>query len=108
MTNTTLELTDYDHSLLSGDRGPGVRMAMSIITRMAQVQRARQLLDITMAHIDSALYMGKATLAFAERLAEQGARVVVPTTLNVSGVDEHGWRNWAVPSPRSATICATS
>ncbi|MDW8319087.1 MAG: aconitase X catalytic domain-containing protein [Anaerolineae bacterium] len=97
MTASTLTLTDYDRSLLAGERGPGVRMAMSIVVRMAEVQRAERLLDITMAHIDSALYMGDATLAFAERLAEQGARVVVPTTLNVSGVDEHGWREWPVP-----------
>ncbi|MCG8468364.1 MAG: aconitase X catalytic domain-containing protein, partial [Gemmatimonadetes bacterium] len=31
------------------------------------------------------------------RLADGGARVRVPTTLNVSGVDPHGWRDWAVP-----------
>ncbi len=61
MTDTSLELTDYDRGLVAGERGPGVRMAMAIIVRMAQVQRARRLLDITMAHIDSALYMGEAT-----------------------------------------------
>lgn len=92
-----LTLTETDQSLLAGDRGPGVRMAMSIIVRMAEVQRAPRLMDITLAHIDSALYMGEATLAFAERLAAEGARVVVPATLNVSGVDEHGWRAWPVP-----------
>ncbi|MGH9833519.1 MAG: aconitase X, partial [Blastocatellia bacterium] len=42
-------------------------------------------------------YQGDATLEFAEHLAGLGAKVVVPTTLNVSGVDEHGWRDWAVP-----------
>lgn len=83
--------------MLRGDRGPAVKMAMSIIVRMAEVQGAQELLSIEGAHIDSALYMGDATLEFAERLASLGARVVVPTTLNVSGVDEHGWREWAVP-----------
>ncbi len=33
----------------------------------------------------------------AWRLAGWGARVAVPTTLNVSGVDEHHWREWPVP-----------
>jgi predicted aconitase len=70
---------------------------MSIIVRMAEVYRAGRLIDISMAHIDSTLYMGNATLEFAERLAGLGARVVVPTTLNVSGVDEHHWQEWAVP-----------
>ena len=30
-------------------------------------------------------------------LAGLGARVAVPTSLNVRGVDEHGWHAWAVP-----------
>jgi predicted aconitase len=54
-------------------------------------------LDISAAHIDSALYMGEATLEYAEKLAKLGAKVAVPTSLNVSGVDEHHWHEWAVP-----------
>lgn len=73
-------------------------MAMRIMVRMAEISGAGKLLDISAAHIDSALYMGEATLEYAERLADAGARVVVPTTLNVSGVDPHGWREWAVPA----------
>ena len=56
------------------------------------------LLDITHAHIDSTIYIGDATLEFAERLATLGARVAVPTSLNVSGLDEHGWKAWPVSS----------
>ena len=72
-------------------------MAMSIILRMAEFQRADRLLDITQAHIDSSIYMGAAGLEFAEKLADLGASVRVPTTLNVSAIDEHNWRDWAVP-----------
>ena len=54
------------------------------------------LMDISQAHIDSTIYLGDATLEFAERLASLGARVAVPTSLNVSGVDECGWKDWAV------------
>jgi predicted aconitase len=93
----SLKLSKDDRALLAGERGPAARMAMSIIVRMAEVGGAASLMDITAAHIDSALYMGDATLEFAERLASLEGKVVVPTTLNVSGVDEHGWREWAVP-----------
>jgi predicted aconitase len=72
-------------------------MAMRIISRMAELAGARELLEISAAHIDSTIYVGEAGLEFAERLASWGAQVVVPTTLNVSGLDEHGWREWAVP-----------
>jgi predicted aconitase len=73
-------------------------MAMSIVARMAEMSDAKELLDITGAHIDSTVYIGEAGLEFAERLASLGAKVAVPTTLNVSGLDEHHWQEWSVPS----------
>jgi hypothetical protein len=63
---------------------------------MADVYGAGELMDISQAHIDSTIYLGDATLEFAERLASLGAKVAVPTSLNVSGVDECGWKDWAV------------
>ena len=83
--------------MLAGERGPAAELAMSILTRIAGVQGAQSMLDIEGAHIDSTLYMGDATLEFSERLADLDAKVSVPTTLNVSGVDVHGWDEWAVP-----------
>jgi cis-L-3-hydroxyproline dehydratase len=83
--------------MLAGDLGPAARLAMRILARMAPVYGASQLMDISAAHIDSTIYIGEAGLEYAERLASLGARVAVPTTLNVSGVDEHGWQDWAVP-----------
>jgi predicted aconitase len=93
----TVSLTDRDQAMLDGAHGPASQMALSIVVRMAEVYGAGELMDITGAHIDSTIYIGEAGLEFAERLAGLGARVAVPTTLNVSGLDEHGWREWAVP-----------
>ena len=93
-----LNLTDRDRAMLDGRHGPAVQMAMTILVRMAQVYGAAELMDIRAAHIDSTIYIGQAGLEFAERLAGLGARVAVPTTLNVSGLDEHHWQEWAVPS----------
>ncbi|HEV2690347.1 MAG TPA: aconitase X catalytic domain-containing protein [Bryobacteraceae bacterium] len=90
-------LSDSDRAMLAGERGPAARMAMSILTRMGEIQGAAELLDITQAHIDSTIYMGEAGLEFAERLAGMGAKVAVPTSLNVSGLDECHWREWPVP-----------
>ncbi len=93
----TLQLADIDHALINGERGPAAQFAMKVIVRMAAVYKATVLMDISAAHIDSTVYMGAGTLEFAEHLAELGAQVSVPTTLNVSGVDEHGWQDWSVP-----------
>jgi predicted aconitase len=94
----TLTLNNKDQAMLRGEFGPATKMAMSILVRMAQVAGARELLDITGAHIDSTVYIGDGGLEFAERLASLGAKVSVPTTLNVSGLDEHHWQEWAVPN----------
>ena len=94
----TLSLSNRDHEMLRGDHGPATKMAMSILVRMAEVAGAKELLSISGAHIDSTVYIGDAGLELAERLAGLGAKVSVPTTLNVSGLDEHHWREWAVPS----------
>ncbi len=82
--------------MADGECGPAPALAMSILVRMADVYGASELMDISQAHIDSTIYLGDATLEFAERLAALGARVAVPTSLNVSGVDECGWKDWAV------------
>ena len=94
----TLSLTEPDLARLRGDHGPAVKLATSILVQMAEIYGAAKLMDITGAHIDSTIYIGEAGLEFAERLASLGARVAVPTTLNVSGLDEHHWQEWAVPA----------
>ena len=100
-----LTLSERDRAMLNGDHGPAPQLAMSILVRMADVYSADELMDISQAHIDSTIYLGDATLEFAERLASLGARVAVPTSLNVSGVDECGWKDWAV-SPEWAAKAA--
>ena len=93
----SLQLSTRDQEMLDGMHGPATQIAMSIVARMAEVAGAQGLLDISAAHIDSTIYIGEAGLEFAERLASLGAKVRVPTSLNVSGVDEYHWREWAVP-----------
>ncbi len=83
----TLHLTDDEQALLAGSRGDGAALAMRLVVGLAEAMGAEALLPITGAHIDSCLYHGRSSLDFAERLSAGGARVVVPTTLNVSSLD---------------------
>ncbi len=73
--------------MLAGHAGAAAQMAMRILATMARACEADRLLDITSAHIDGCLYHGDSGIEFAERLVEGGARVVVPTTLNVGAID---------------------
>ncbi|MGH2456507.1 MAG: aconitase X [Candidatus Limnocylindria bacterium] len=80
-------LDDRERALLEGEAGAGAALAMRLVLVAAEALDARRLIPITRAHVDSCLYHGQATLDFVARLAEGGARVSVPTTLNVGAVD---------------------
>lgn len=82
-----MELTDLDRAMLDGAQGVAVQIAMELIVATGEAEAAPALLDITAAHIDGCLYHGQAGLDFARTLTEHGARVRVPTTLNVSSLD---------------------
>jgi len=82
-----LALEPRDHAMHIGEHGPAAMLAMRMIVRLAEMMGAEALLDISGAHIDSCLYHGEVGLDFALRLAADGARVAVPTTLNVSSLD---------------------
>lgn len=58
-----------------------------LLARYAAISGAPRLIPIARAHIDGCLYHGPASLDFARTVAESGAKVAVPTTLNVGAVD---------------------
>ena len=82
-----LQLTPDEEAMLAGRAGEAARLSMRILVEMAGVARAERFIPVRSAHIDGGLYHGRAGLDFAERLASSGARVGVPTTLNVSSLD---------------------
>src|SRR5262245_6106134 len=80
-----------------GDDGPARQLAMRILVRMAPLYGATSLIRITQAHVDGAILTGNAGLEFAERLANLGGRVAVPTSLNVMSMDRQRWRELKQP-----------
>ncbi|RON24759.1 hypothetical protein BK660_03580 [Pseudomonas brassicacearum] len=92
----SIELTAFDRALLDGQHGQAAQMAMHIVLRMAELQGARSLVDVTQAHIDGCIYTGPASLRFAQQLVEWGAKVRVPTTLNSISVDQRRWRELGI------------
>ncbi|HKO32168.1 MAG TPA: aconitase X catalytic domain-containing protein [Candidatus Limnocylindria bacterium] len=83
----TLALDEHERSMLAGDRGEGAALAARLVVRAAEALDAERLIPITRAHVDSCLYHGEATIDFVRRLVDGGARVAVPTTLNVGTLD---------------------
>jgi hypothetical protein len=80
-------LSDSDQAMINGEAGEAARIAMELLLATAEADGANELIGISGAHIDGCLYHGKAGVDFARSLLDAGARVVVPTTLNVSSLD---------------------
>ncbi|MDE0370791.1 MAG: aconitase X catalytic domain-containing protein [bacterium] len=80
-------LTDKDQAMLRGEGSEAQALAMRVLVGLARATGARRMIDISGAHIDGTLYLGRASLDFATRLRDGGGRVAVPTTLNVSSLD---------------------
>jgi len=89
-----IRLSDQDRQMLDGRGGEAVRMAMSILTKMAEVYGAEELMDVSAAHIDGCGLLSEASLQFAETLAAAGGKVVIPTTLNMGPLDLQNWRQF--------------
>ncbi|MEO1103393.1 MAG: aconitase X, partial [Pseudomonadota bacterium] len=83
----SLTLTPQQRADLEGGRGEGRAIAMRFLADAARLLGAPRLIPIRSAHIDGCLYHGDSGTRFAERLAAAGARVAVPTTLNVGAID---------------------
>jgi predicted aconitase/predicted aconitase with swiveling domain len=97
-TARSLELTVSDQAIMNGLHGEAARQAMRIICAMGAQQGAQRLVDVTRVHIDGCIYASPANLTFAERMADLGAKVRVPTTTNAISVDRANWRAQGVPS----------
>jgi predicted aconitase/predicted aconitase with swiveling domain len=94
---TALDLTDADRAMLEGAEGEAVAQAMRILCAMAANQGAKRLIDVTQGHIDGCIYASPANLTFAEKMADMGAKVRIPTTMNAISVDHGNWRAQGVP-----------
>ena len=83
--------------MLDGGCGEGTRLAMAIVVRMAEVQETDELMDVELAHIDGCGLLSEVGVEFAERLVAGGAKVRIPTTLNMGPLDLQNWQKFSIP-----------
>ena len=89
-------LNNLDKDILAGKHGIAAGMAMEILLKIADIQGAESLIDVTQAHIDACIYHGPSSLRFAAELQEHGAKFKIPTTLNAISVDQRNWRHQGI------------
>jgi predicted aconitase with swiveling domain len=91
-----LHLSQSDRARLAGSDGPARQIAMEVLCLMAAAQGARDLIDVSRAHIDGCILAHDANLDFAEKMDEMGAKTVIPTTINAISVDRENWQTQRV------------
>ena len=69
-------------SMLAGIDGPAMQLAMQLVVRAGQIMGARQLIDVSFAHIDACFYNGQAHVDFARFMLGHGAKFAVPAWTN--------------------------
>ena len=87
-----INLTAFDYEVLEGGLGKAAQVAGRVILRMAAIQGATELIDVTQAHIDGCVYTGPSTLRFAQQFVDWGAKVRIPSSLNSISVDKRLWK----------------
>lgn len=97
-----MKLSDDEKRMLNGDYGQPVKTAMEILVAIGEINSAEKMIPIKSAHVAglSLKSHGIAGMEWAEDMAKSGARVTVPTTLNVIGVDRS--RNLGLPEEWNA------
>ncbi len=92
----SVELSRRDKQFLDGQHGEAAQMAMRIMVRMAEVVDAPEMMYVSQAHIDGCGLLSETGLEFAETLTAKGAKVSIPTTLNMGPLDLQNWRQFGI------------
>lgn len=88
-----MKLTDEERSMLAGEQGAAKRWAIDHQIKVGSMFEAEDLVPVSQAHMMAdPEAVGEAGVAFMEGLAEQGAKVVVPTITDPRGVDLNYYR----------------
>jgi predicted aconitase len=84
-----MQLTDSEKRMANGEQGEPVRMAMQILSALGEIYGAEKLMPVRSAHVAglSLKSHGVAGMEWAEDLVKKDAKIRIPTTMNVIGVD---------------------
>lgn len=84
-----MQLTEKEKAMLGGEYGEPTRMFMSMLVTLGEIYDAARMVPVQSAHASglSVRTLGEAGTQWAEDLAENGAKVCVPTSMNVIGID---------------------
>lgn len=88
-----MKLTQEEKAMLAGEHGEAKRWAIDHQLKVGKMFDAQDLVEISQAHMMAdPEAVGESGVSFMERLADQGAKVAVPTITDPRGVDLNYYR----------------
>jgi len=94
-----LYLTKEQEKMLNGEHGEVVERSFRLLLRLGEIYGADRMIPVGSVQVAGVSYksIGDPGLEFLEDIAEKGAKVRVPTTLNPLGMDLEDWRELGFP-----------
>jgi len=85
--------------MLSGDYGEVIERSFRLLVRLGEIYGADRMIPVGSVQVAGVSYksIGDPGLEFLEDIAEKGAKVRVPTTLNPPGMDLEDWKELGFP-----------
>ncbi len=92
-----MRLTREEQEMLDGVQGPARQVAMQGLVQLGDAFDAKEMVPIGYAHIYAGLPMYVHDLELIEDLVAMGAKVSVPSTINIANADIENWRATRAP-----------
>lgn len=91
-----MKLTPLQQEMLDGKYGWATHKAMEILATLGDIYGADEMVPAASVQISGVSYdnLGEAGLHFLGKMANEGGRARVLTTLNPAGMDVENWKQW--------------
>ena len=97
-----MQLTREEQEMLDGTQGEAKQIAMKGLVQLGDAFDAKEMVPIGYAHIYAGLPMYVHDLELIEDLVALGAKVAVPSTINIANADIENWRATKAPEESGA------
>lgn len=92
-----MQLTREEEDMLAGRHGPAKQRALAGLVQLGRAFGAPRFVEIGYAHIHAGMALYLEDVELMEELAELGATMAVPASVNIANADVANWRQTGAP-----------